>query len=182
MPKPVTLILEVFIIRREICWRHSSGLSRPVIKMLKVDWGAKWAAVRNVGLPTTHRWTNIYYEWLTKSTEMSIKIDKSHSHHSLLNLCMLFSTKVSEKLTKLGEVFWFLKHHLIFPCFLKKRGYEDCPSECLTNVKNCSDEVRTFWEAHKNLRNLPRALYIIQEEDFFQILCASQKVRTLFDI
>ena len=120
MPKPVTLILEVFIIRREICWRHSSGLSRPVIKMLKVDWGAKWAAVRNVGLPTTHRWTNIYYEWLTKSTEMSIKIDKSHSHHSLLNLCMLILYKSQWKADKIRWSFLVFKASFNFPLFSQK--------------------------------------------------------------
>ena len=37
-------------------------------------------------------------------------------------------------------------------------------------------KVRTFWETHKNLRNLRQALDV---EDFFQILCVSQNVRTL---
>ena len=49
-------------------------------------------------------------------------------------------------------------------------------------------KVWTSWKAHKNLCNLPHALYIYlvnkkkHEEDFFQILCASQKVRTLLKI
>ena len=47
-----------------------------------------------------------------------------------------------------------------------------------------TNKVRTFWEAHKNLRNLPHALYIylvnVQTmRNIFQMLCASQKVRTL---
>ena len=46
-------------------------------------------------------------------------------------------------------------------------------------------KVRTFWETQKNSRNLPHALYIYlvnvktMRKIFFQILYASQKVRTL---
>ena len=45
-------------------------------------------------------------------------------------------------------------------------------------------KVRTFWEAHKNLRNLPHAfnIYLVSMYAwgwFFQILCVSQNVPTL---
>ena len=38
-------------------------------------------------------------------------------------------------------------------------------------------KVRTFWETHKIWKNLPRGFD--DEDIFFQILCASQKVQTL---
>ena len=49
-----------------------------------------------------------------------------------------------------------------------------------TSFKGHFDKVRTFWEAHKNLRNLPHALYIYlvkcpnHEEDFLNFVCFSE--------
>ena len=40
-------------------------------------------------------------------------------------------------------------------------------------------KVRTFWETHKIWKNLPLGRGPNHEEDFFQIICASQKVQTL---
>ena len=53
---------------------------------------------------------------------------------------------------------------------------------------NSSSKVRTFWEAHIIWKNLPHGfdVYYVNQlicqnhaEDFFQILCVSQKVQTL---
>ena len=50
------------------------------------------------------------------------------------------------------------------------------------------DKVRTFWETHKIWKNLPhgfdKSADLLSKrqnhvEDFFQIMCASQKVQTL---
>ena len=61
----------------------------------------------------------------------------------------------------------------------------------IQNVWNCyRHKVRTFWETHKIWKNLPhgfdKSADLLSKrqnhkEDFFQILCVSQKVRALLD-
>ena len=59
------------------------------------------------------------------------------------------------------------------------------------NYKILIIKVRTFWETQKIWKNLPhgfdKSADLLSkrqnhEEDFFQIMCASQKVRTLSNI
>ena len=58
----------------------------------------------------------------------------------------------------------------------------------MSEVQFCKGRI--FWETHKIWKNLPygfdKSADLLSkrqnhEEDFFQIMCASQKVRTLMD-
>ena len=91
------------------------------------------------------------------------------------------------KVANVLESSWFFKGQLLQwkVCLVKFRYHISHRS--IGNDDPWS-KVRTFWETHKIWKNLPNGfdksadlLSKCQnhEEDFFQIMCASQKVRTL---
>ena len=111
----------------------------------------------------------------TKNCLMSLNLIRRFGHDEIwiLNFCFCFNFLI------------FSTYYIILLSFqlIKTNFLEVFEQYIFSNF--WSVKVWTFWEAHKNLRNLLHALYIYLVTSkpwarFFQILCASQKVRTLW--